>query len=68
VDIHDELSTLRKGVLVERERKTRHHLSKRFKAETVALIRRSGKSMPQVWPGSASAAPLISKPTTSPLL
>ena len=37
-----------KGVHVERERKTRRQFSKQFKAETVALIRSSGKSVPQV--------------------
>jgi transposase-like protein len=42
VDTHDEGSTLRKGVHVERERKTRRQFSKQFKAETVALIRGSG--------------------------
>jgi transposase len=33
---------------VERQRKTRRQFSKQFKAETVALIRSSGKSVPQV--------------------
>ena len=33
---------------MERERKTRRQFSKQFKAETVALIRSSGKSVPQV--------------------
>jgi transposase len=48
VDTHDEGNTLAKGVHVDRERKTRRQFSKQFKAETVALIRSSGKSVPQV--------------------
>jgi transposase len=48
VDTHDEGSTLTKGVHVASERKTRRQFSKQFKAETVALIRSSGKSVPQV--------------------
>jgi transposase len=41
-------STLAKGVHVDRERKTRRQFSRQFKAETIALIRSSGKSVPQV--------------------
>src|SRR5205085_12392878 len=41
-------NTLRKGVHVESQRKTRRQFSQQFKAETVALIRGSGKSVPQV--------------------
>ena len=48
MDTHDEGSTLRKGVHVERERKTRRQFSRQFKTETVALIRSTGKSVPQV--------------------
>ena len=48
VDTHDEGSTLRKGVHVDPQHKTRRQFSKQFKAETVALIRSSGKSVPQV--------------------
>lgn len=33
---------------MERQRKTRRQFSKQFKAETVALIRSSGKSVPEV--------------------
>ena len=33
---------------MEPQRKTRRQFSKQFKAETVALIRNSGKSVPQV--------------------
>jgi transposase-like protein len=33
---------------VEPQHKTRRQFSKQFKAETVALIRSSGKSVPQV--------------------
>jgi len=33
---------------VERERKTRRQFSRQFKTETVALIRSTGKSVPQV--------------------
>jgi transposase len=36
------------GVQVEPQRKSRRQFSKQFKAETVALIRSSGKSIPQV--------------------
>lgn len=48
MDTHDEGSTLAKGVHVDRERKTRRQFSKQFKAETIALIRTSGKSLAQV--------------------
>ena len=47
-DTHDGGKTLRKGVHVEPQHKTRRQFSKQFKAETVALIRTSGKSVPQV--------------------
>jgi transposase len=48
VDTHDEGSTLRKGVHVDPQHKSRRQFSRQFKAETVALIRSSGKSVPQV--------------------
>jgi len=48
VETHDEGSTLAKGVHVDRDHKTRRQFSKQFKAETVALIQSSGKSVPQV--------------------
>src|ERR1700687_1753355 len=48
MDTHDEGNTLRKGVCVDPQHKTRRQFSKQFKAETVALIRSSGKSVPQV--------------------
>jgi len=48
VDTHDEGSTLRKGVHVDPQHKRRRQFSKQFKTETVALIRSSGKSVPQV--------------------
>jgi transposase len=48
VDTHDEGSTLRKGVHVDPQHKTRRLFSRQFKAETVALIRSSGRSVPQV--------------------
>jgi transposase len=48
VDTHDEGSILAKGVHVHPERKTRRQFSKQFKAETVALIRTSGKSVGQI--------------------
>ena len=51
MDTHDEGSTLRKGVHVDPQHKTRRQFSKQFKAETVALIRSSGKSVPQVCRG-----------------
>jgi len=48
VDTHDEGSTLKKGVPVDPEHKTRRVFSKQFKAETVALIRSSSKSIAQI--------------------
>src|ERR1700687_3671214 len=48
MDTHDEGNTLRKGVCVDPQHKTRRQFSKQFKAETIALIRSSGKSVPQV--------------------
>lgn len=48
MDTDDEGSTLGKGVHVESERKTRRQFSSQFKAETVALIRSSSKSIAQV--------------------
>jgi transposase len=48
VDIQDEGSTLAKGVHVEPEPKSRRQFSAQFKAETVALLRSSGKSLKQL--------------------
>jgi transposase len=48
VDIHDEGKILRKGVHVDQEHKSRRQFSKQFKAETVALLRSSSKSVAQV--------------------
>jgi transposase len=48
VDTDDEGSTLRKGVHVDPQHKTRRQFSRQFKAETIALIRSSGKSVPHV--------------------
>ena len=48
MDTHDEGSTQRKGVHLDPQHKTRRQFSRQFKAETVALIRSSGKSVPQV--------------------
>ena len=48
MDTHDEGSSLRKGVHMDPQHKSRRQFSKQFKAETVALIRSSGKSVPQV--------------------
>ena len=48
MDTHDEGSTLWKGVHVDPQHKTRRQFSKQFKAETVGLIRSSGRSVPQV--------------------
>jgi transposase len=48
VDTQDEGSTLEKGVHVEPERKTRRQFTKQFKADTVALIHSSNKSIAQV--------------------
>lgn len=48
MDTHDEGSTLWKGVHVDPKHKTRRQFSKQFKAETVGLIRSSGRSVPQV--------------------
>ena len=48
MDTHDEGSTLRKGVQVDPQHKTRRQFSKQFKTETIGLIRSSGKSVPQV--------------------
>jgi transposase len=41
-------STLKKGVRVDPERTTRRQFSEQFKAETVALIRGSSKTVAQV--------------------
>lgn len=49
MDTEDEGSTLEKGVHVQPEQKaTRRQFSTEFKAETVALIRNSGKTVAQV--------------------
>ena len=49
VDTEDEGSTLEQGVHVQPERRTtRRQFSKEFKAETVALIRSTNKSVAQV--------------------
>jgi len=49
VDTEDGGSTLKKGVHVQPERKlVRRQFSKEFKAETVALVRSSNKSVAQV--------------------
>jgi transposase len=48
VDTHDEGSTLRKGVHVDPQHKSRRQFSKQFKAETIALIHSSGTSVPHV--------------------
>ena len=48
MDTHDEGNTLRKGVHVDPQHKRRRQFSKQFKAETIALIHSSGKSVPQV--------------------
>jgi len=55
---------------VEPQHKTRRQFSKQFKAETVALIRSSGKSVPQVfeiwtwpkaWSGDGWRRPRLTK-------
>jgi transposase-like protein len=49
VDDQDEGSTLGKGVhMASSERKHRRSFSEQYKADTIALIRTSGKSIPQV--------------------
>ncbi len=48
MDTQNEGSTLEKGVHVDPKHKTRRQFSRQFKAETIALIRSSGKTVPQV--------------------